>query len=98
MSWSALKACICKKTRQFDFYPKPQEYKKAWSHNIESLVAAASLESEFNAARRADPALDINWKSAETWSPDTRYDTHSREEAEGLFAATQIQITEYFHV
>ena len=82
-----LKACICKKTSQFDFYPKPRDYSKAWSHDIESLVAVAGLESEFKAARRADPVLDVNWKSAETWSPDSRYDSRSQQEARALFAA-----------
>jgi len=84
----ALKACICRKTEQFDFYPKPQEYKKAWSHEIEGLVTVSGIEGEFKAARRADPVLDVNWRSvAEDWSPDSRYESSSRQEAEDLLAA-----------
>ena len=53
-SWNGhLKACICKKMNQFDFYPKPQEYQKAWSHEIESLAAVSGREGAFKAARRA---------------------------------------------
>jgi HEPN domain-containing protein len=55
----ALKACICKRTHEFDFYPKPKEYNKAWSHDIENLLAVSGLESEFRAASRADPILDV---------------------------------------
>lgn len=83
----ALKACICKRTQEFDFYPKPREYNKAWSHDIEHLISVSGLETEFRVARRADPILDVNWKSAEDWSPDSRYEARSREDAQALFSA-----------
>ena len=42
----ALKACICKKTNQFDFHPSPDESRAAWSHDFGKLSRAAKLESE----------------------------------------------------
>ncbi len=83
----ALKACICKGTNQFDFYPSPDESRAAWSHDFGRLVRAADLESEFNAARAADPDLDVQWGSVEEWSHDSRYEPRGKREAQELFLA-----------
>ncbi len=83
----ALKACICKNTNQFDFYPRRAEYDKAWSHNIKNLMAVSGVKSAFDAARNADMILDVNWKEAEDWSEESRYDPKGRKDAEGLFTA-----------
>jgi hypothetical protein len=83
----ALKACICKKTNQFDFYPKREEYNKAWTHNFKNLAAVSGLQSEFDLARNADTILNINWKEVEDWSEDSRYEPKGRQAAVDLFAA-----------
>jgi hypothetical protein len=57
-------------------------------HEFESLVTVSGIEGEFKAARRADPVLDVNWRNvAEDWSPDSRYESSSKQEAEDLLAA-----------
>src|SRR5690348_12723707 len=82
----ALKAFICRRTNQLDFYPNPNDSRAAWSHNFEKLVKISELEDEFDTARQADKDLDLNWKSVEiSWSPDSRYETHDQEEAQELF-------------
>ncbi|HYL34891.1 MAG TPA: hypothetical protein VEV17_03140 [Bryobacteraceae bacterium] len=53
----ALKACICSRTSQFDFYAHPKDASKAWSHKFTSLVDVSGLEVEFTAARQGDRAL-----------------------------------------
>jgi HEPN domain-containing protein len=84
----ALKACICKKTSEFDFYPSPEESRAAWSHDFKKLLKAAGLESELSAARVVDPDLNVNWESvANNWSPDSRYEPHGQREAQLLFDA-----------
>jgi len=83
----ALKACICKKTNQFDFHPSPDESRAAWSHDFGKLIKAAELEGDFNAARTADLDLDLKWESAENWSPSSRYEPHGQHEAKELFLA-----------
>jgi HEPN domain-containing protein len=84
----ALKACTCRKTNQFDFYPNPSDSRDAWSHDFKKLVKVSGLEDEFDTARQADKDLDLNWKSVEiNWSPDSRYETHDQEEAQQLFDA-----------
>lgn len=83
----ALKACICKNTKQFDFFVSPEKARGAWSHDFDKLMKAAGLESEFSAARAADTQLDLNWKSVENWSPDSRYEQQDQQTAGELLAA-----------
>ncbi len=83
----ALKACICKRTNQFDFYPRPEEARDAWTHKFAKLVRVAELDEQFTSARQADNALDVKWREAESWSERSRYERHSQEEAEDFFAA-----------
>ena len=83
----ALKACICRKTNPFDFYPSPDESRAAWSHDFGKLLKASGLDGEFSVARAADRDLNINWGSVEDWSPDSRYQPQGRLEAYALFTA-----------
>ena len=80
----ALKACICKRTGEF---PSPDESRDAWSHDYLKLIKVSGLGSEFNEARAADRDLDVNWKSVENWSPSSRYEVKSQEDARALLAA-----------
>jgi HEPN domain-containing protein len=84
----ALKACICRRTNQFDFSTHPKTASKAWSHEFAKLLEVSELEAEFDAACKADGELDVNWKSVKTnWSPDSRYEARSQEDADDLFDA-----------
>ena len=83
----ALKACICKKTEQFDFHPSPDESRAAWLHDFGKLIKAAELEREFKAARTADLDLDVKWKSVENWSPNSRYESRGQPEAQLILDA-----------
>ena len=85
----ALKACICKNTAQFDFYPHPRKVvDNAWSHDFMKLVGVAGLQDQFRLARIADRALDVNWKEVDSWSEESRYEPRKvRQAAEDLFAA-----------
>jgi hypothetical protein len=84
----ALKACICKGTGPFDFYPHPTEVKKAWSHKFKDLIGLTDVREKIKQDRRADNTLDIYWKVVEGWSSESRYDKRPRQrEAEDFFAA-----------
>jgi len=83
----ALKACICKKTSQLDFYPSPDESRAAWSYDFGKLIRAADLESELKAARAVDRDLDVKWESVENWSPHSRYEPHGQKEAQLILDA-----------
>ncbi len=83
----ALKACICKNTKQFDFYPHPREAQQAWSHKFADLIGLAEIEGIIEQERRADRVLDLYWKAVEGWSENGRYDQHGNKEAEDLLTA-----------
>ena len=83
----ALKACICKRTRQDDFYPRQDEARKAWSHERRHLIGLAGVGKEIDDDRRADGTLNIYWKEVEAWTLESRYEKHSQQEAESLYDA-----------
>jgi hypothetical protein len=83
----ALKACICKRTKEFDFYPHPKVVQNAWSHKAADLIRVAGLNEEVDNERRNDKELDVNWSIVEDWSEASRYDPHRQHEAEDLLAA-----------
>lgn len=81
----ALKACICKDTSVFDF--KPEEVKKARSHEFDDLIALAKLTQGIRAERNADTHLDVNWKVVEDWSVESRYRRELPNRAQDLYVA-----------
>jgi len=87
LALTALKACICARTNQFDFYVHPRVASKAWSHEFGKLIEVSGLEEEFRAARQSDRVLDVNWKTVEDWSEDSRYEPRGQREAEDLLVA-----------
>jgi hypothetical protein len=94
----ALKACICRKTNQFDFYPKPTVSRDAWSHEFEKLIALADLGPKIDQERRNDNRLEVNWRTVGDWEPKSRYDQHPKQEAEDLMPPSPIRRTECSHV
>jgi HEPN domain-containing protein len=83
----ALKACICSRTNQFDFYAHPDIGRKAWSHKFANLMDVSGLEEEFEAARLGDSALGVHWNNVENWSEHSRYERRSQKDAEDLYSA-----------
>lgn len=83
----ALKACICRQTSEFDFYPHPKVVQTAWSHKLTDLVRLAGLNEKMEDERRNDKELGVNWKIVEDWSENSRYELHRQHEAEDLFSA-----------
>jgi hypothetical protein len=81
----ALKACICKRTNQYDFYPKDAQ--KAWTHKFKDLIGFADVAETIEDDRRADGTLNIYWKVVEGWSEHSRYKPFGQKEAEDLLAA-----------
>jgi hypothetical protein len=68
----ALKACIAKKTQQFDF-PDKRIVSQIFTHNLASLVRAAGLESDLQKDIRSNPEFSDNWEVAKDWSEESRY-------------------------
>jgi HEPN domain-containing protein len=68
----ALKACIAKKTRRFDF-PDKELANKVFTHNLEILVKHAGLENDLRARAQSNNQFEDNWKVVKDWSEGSRY-------------------------
>jgi hypothetical protein len=87
----ALKACICKKTSLFDFFPKPDVVRDAYTHKSANLIRVAGINKEIEKERSEDKELDLNWVLVEQWSEGSRYDSHQEHEATDLYNAVADQ-------
>jgi len=84
----ALKACIAKRTREYDF-PSKKLVNESHTHNLTELMRLANLASELQVAFQADPALQNRWKTVQEWSEASRYWQWSLAEAEELLGAIE---------
>ena len=83
----ALKACIAKHTRQFDFPPERGTIDKIYVHDLAVLVKSAGLDQTLKADSEEDKEFDKNWTLAKDWSEKSRYQTRTKREAYGLLEA-----------
>ena len=70
----AIKACIAKQTRRYDFPPDRKAIEQIYKHAPEGLMKAASLWTTFESAMRIDIKLNANWQKVAVWSEVSRYD------------------------
>jgi HEPN domain-containing protein len=83
----ALKACIAKRARRYDFPLDPDTVRKCYSHNYDNLVKAAEVGQELVNQVAADSAFKKNWTIVSQWSEQTRYEVTTELEARRLFEA-----------
>ncbi len=79
----ALKACIARKTRQFDF-PDRDFANQVWTHKLASLLKSAGLEEELT---RETVDLQANWAVVKDWREDRRYAVSGELDARSLVTA-----------
>ncbi len=82
----ALKACIAKQTRQYDFPDKAQAL-ESYTHDLAKLVRAAKLESELEEKIAADSNFAVYWRRVQVWSEAARYKITTPEHAQNLYNA-----------
>lgn len=83
----ALKACVAKRTRRYDF-PDKKLANEAWTHNLDQLIASAGLKAALEAAMDSSPELKFNWTTVKDWSEADRYDVAiTSAEASELYSA-----------
>jgi HEPN domain-containing protein len=83
----ALKACISKETRRYDF-PDKQRALDSWIHSLTNLLRTAGLQASLDAEISADPQFAANWNVVKDWSEQSRYSQTDQKEAEALIRAT----------
>lgn len=70
----ALKACIAKRTKRFDF-PEKKVANEAWKHDLEALLGTAGLATELAHETKHSKSLELNWNLVKDWSEESRYMT-----------------------
>lgn len=81
-----LKACIAKLTKAEDFYDKKLA-NNIFKHDLEELANYARLD--IKQLSTADPAFAANWAQVKDWSEESRYETHTQEEAGQMIQAVR---------
>jgi HEPN domain-containing protein len=76
----ALKACVAKQIREFDF-PEKRLVERSYTHNLTQLLEVSGVKVEFETASRADEALGLSWSVVKDWSEASRYTIETTEKS-----------------
>jgi HEPN domain-containing protein len=71
----ALKACISKKTKRFQFPPKRKYVDRMYGHDLDALLDLADLNGPLQKEIAVNPAFAANWNTVKDWSAESRYKT-----------------------
>jgi HEPN domain-containing protein len=82
----ALKACIAKKVKRYDFPDKDLAH-RVFTHDLSQLLTHAGLMPQFKLEFRNNPQFEVRWGVVKDWSARSRYETHGRYKAKGILDA-----------
>jgi HEPN domain-containing protein len=83
----ALKACIAKQVRQYDF-PDRKLANEVFTHDLEKLMKLSGLAPELDRETRTNKILELNWAVVKDWSELSRYEIGiSAAQARDLYSA-----------
>jgi HEPN domain-containing protein len=71
----ALKACIAKNTRRYDFPPSQSALRDIYTHDLSKLIGAARLEAALDMEVRANVPFKSKWDVVKDWEVGSRYET-----------------------
>ena len=83
----ALKACIARSTREYDFPPPARVVQEIYTHDLVRLIRSAGLQADLDAHRAAAPTFSQSWLTVTDWSEQARYGTYAQAEADELIQA-----------
>ena len=69
----ALKACVAKKTKRYEFPPKNAD--KLYTHDLQALVALTGLKPDLDAEMKRVKEFRKNWVAVKDWNESVRYET-----------------------
>ena len=75
----ALKACIAKRTKRYDFPPPTGVIRNIYTHELETLMKSANLWTSFSRDAATNPTLAAYWVAVKAWSAERRYELHITE-------------------
>jgi HEPN domain-containing protein len=70
----AIKACIAKNVKRFDF-PDKELANKSYSHDLEQLIKLAGLQNQLDGLMKSNKKFEVNWTIVKDWSEQKRYST-----------------------
>ncbi len=83
----ALKACIAKQIKKFDF-PDKKLVVDSHTHNLEQLLSVSGLKQAHRQEMDTDGDFAVNWAVVRDWSEQSRYSFgRSAAEAKDLYEA-----------
>ena len=83
----ALKACIAKQTRRYDF-PDRKLVNDSYTHDLERLLGVSGLKDALSSESASNPTLQRFWTIVKDWSEQSRYNSEITENAaRDLFSA-----------
>ncbi len=71
----ALKACIAKKTRRYEFPADAKYAHKVYTHELTELLKLAELTGQLEKDTKTKPQLATNWGVVKGWNISSRYET-----------------------
>jgi hypothetical protein len=71
----ALKACIARQRKRFEFPPRRRTVDKMYSHDLGTLVDAAGLGAQLEKDIKANHVFAANWTTVKDWTAESRYET-----------------------
>ena len=83
----ALKACIAKSTERYEF-PDLKRVKDSYTHKTKDLIVVAGLKPSHDEAMRQSE-FALRWDVVVQWSEESRYGSHSSQEASDLIEAIE---------
>jgi HEPN domain-containing protein len=83
----ALKACIAKQVKQYDF-PDKKLANEAFTHDLKKLIRVAGLSRKFDDDRKVNENLNQNWAVVKDWNESARYEVSITEsQAQDIYAS-----------
>jgi HEPN domain-containing protein len=73
----ALKACIAKQFRRYDF-PDKRVVTDSYTHDLKKLAVTAQLDEAYRQRAIQDELFRANWELSTLWSEESRYRTTDR--------------------
>ena len=68
----ALKACISKKIKKYDF-PDKKTVSDSYCHDLDKLINVAGLRPKLDEKININPSFQLNWTIVKDWSEESRY-------------------------
>ena len=76
----ALKACVAKQIREFDF-PEKRLVDRSYTHNLVQLMEVSGMRATFEEEADGNEALRFGWNVVRDWSETSRYHMDTTEKA-----------------